>query len=262
MTNEELAVRIQQGEAELVAQLWAQTEAFVRCRARDAMLHIPPSHGCSVEDLVQSGYLALSSAIETYVPDRSSFITWLGYYLQNEFAAAGGYRGTKRHPLDDALSLDAPVSSDGTDEDGTLLDIVADTHPDGKDEYATVDEAIYQEQLHRVLDRAVGKLPAEQADVLRARYWAGVACSEIAQEKGVPVERLRKIEQAGLRTLRTPAMSSELRRYLDENTNTYAHVGLGHFMTSGVSSVEYTVLRREDLARRWVKSKTTEDKGA
>lgn len=252
MTNEELAGRIQQGQAELMAQLWAQIEAFVRCRARDAMQHIPQSHGATEEDLAQSGYLALCSAVETYDPDRSSFLTWLDYYLQSEFAAVGGYRGTKRRPLDDALSLDAPIQPSEADEAGTLMDVVAATHPGDGDDYAEVEEAIYQEQLHTVLDHAIGKLPEEQADVLRARYWQGQRRGDIARAKGVSVERLRRAERAGLYALRAPALSGELSRFLDERVNYYSSTGVRAFQRTGTSSVERIVLERDRLREEWL----------
>ena len=139
MSNEELVAEIRQGKTELMEQLWDQVKRFVYWKAR--AVYISPGAGYTLEDLEQSGYLALAPAVETYDPERGAFLTWLSYYLKKEFAAAGGARGTKKRPLNVAVSLDAPLSLDDVD-DGTLHDIVASKRADGGDAYTDAEDAI------------------------------------------------------------------------------------------------------------------------
>lgn len=253
MSNEELVAAIQQGRTELMDMLWNQVSAFVYRMARSAISRTPLGHGCTIEDLQQSGYLALASAVETYDPEKSSFLTWLGYYLKTEFALAGGYHGTKRNPLDDAVSLDAPLSSGDAEEGGTLYDVVASQQTDGGSGYADVEERIYTEQLHAALDRAIQELPIEQAAVLRGKYWRGVRSCDLAAAEGVPATLVRYREREGLRHLRQRSHANGLAQFLAENTDYSGRSGLAQFRRSGVSSVEREVLRREELAHRWLK---------
>lgn len=248
MTNEELVRLIRDGHTELMAQLWDQVRAFVYKQAISVIRKMPPGCGVAVEDLSQCGYIALDSAVRTYDESKGSLLTWLDYYLKSEFNQAAGLRNSRRDPLLTAASLDAPLSAD--DESGSLMDTVPDPDENGS-AYAEVDEKIYQEQLHAVLDNAIDTLPTAQAAALRGKYWEDKSRSTLAEECGVTEACIRSAERAGLRRLRSPAYFADLAQFLEDRTDYYRGGGLRSFNATGGSSVENIVARREELSQKW-----------
>lgn len=245
MTNEELVIRIQQGRQELTHQLWEQVNAFVRQRAIRAMRSIPPEHGVTVDDLTQSGYIALVAAVEKFDIEKGTFLSWLEKYLKSEFAAVGGYRTSRRDPLNLSSSLDAPLS---------LIDEASESFvdflPDTDDRYAEVEEHIYQQQLHTALDKAISQLPPAQGDVLRERYWNNKSLRVLSDDLGISIESVRRRENSALSFLRNSSVTKDLARFLDERTDYYRGGGLQRYKARG-SSVEYNVIKREGLEKQW-----------
>lgn len=115
MSNEELAIQIKNGNADQLPALFAQVEAFVNMKAEQAARKLPPSFGQTVDDLRQSGWLALCDAVEKFDPDRGAFLTALSFALKQQFASLCGVRSTKRDALSSAVSLDRPAFSDNPD---------------------------------------------------------------------------------------------------------------------------------------------------
>ena len=251
MTNEELAELVQEGNDGLIPQLWEQVQVYVRRKAETAMRSIPPEHGVEVDDLAQSGYFALLEAVATFDRGKGTFLCWLEKYLKTEFAVAGGYRTSRRDPLNLSTSIDQPVSSvfpvSSDDSDGETF---AETIPDETDSYADIEEQIYMEQLHAALDSAVDGLPSTQREVIRGRYWQGKSLRNLSEELGVSIEGIRRREKAALSELRKPRVANSLSEFLDDRTDFYRG-GLRQFKTSHTSSVETAVLHRESLVKKW-----------
>ena len=248
MTNEELAVAIRNGRTELTSQLWENVRRFVHSRARNVMQHIPPSYGVTEEDLVQSGYFALCSAIEKYDPEQGSFLTVLSFYLKNEFAAAGGY-AKNPDPITSAVSLDAPTNGD--EDNDPLVDFVASQRPDGGDDYTDVDDRMFTQQLHEALEQEISKLPPKQQTVIRGRYWAGRTFADIARQEGVSTAAMQSREKEGLRRMRYSSTAGNLRQYIELHTDYYRLVSVSSYQRGAASPVEQLVLRREKLESLW-----------
>ena len=66
MTNEELVALIQAGDRDRMGELWQNVERFVWQQAYRRTQQ--GAEGDTVEDLYQSGYLALVDAANTYDP--------------------------------------------------------------------------------------------------------------------------------------------------------------------------------------------------
>lgn len=269
VTNEALVLEIQQGNTELLGLLWEQVQRFVHRKAKEALAGLPPGCGCEEDDLVQSGYIAMVAAVQTYDPGQSSFLHWLAFHLKHEFCASGGYPAMKhilpgesgegrerwvyRNPLNNCASLDTPLSS--TEEDGTVLsDILPYERAGGGDEYEDLENEIYRDQLRAALNHAMDRLPGKQAAALRRRYWDGQAYQQIAEARGVSYGDVVRDVRDGLRTLRAPAHRAELEQFLEENIDYYAGSGFRKFARVGASSVEQAVLRRENLTHKWRRS--------
>lgn len=241
MSNEELARRIQAGETELLSQLWEQVRRFIYREARRRYLFTEGLGGVEVEDLVQSGYIALVEAVGYFQPDGEyKFLTYLGKTLKAAFAEAGGYRTRKRDPLNAADSLDVPI---GEDNDTTKGDMLADP----VDQFADAEHKIWLEQLQEAMGKAMDALPAEWRDVLHRYYWQGQTLEEIGKATGVNKNNVWLRHGKGLRQLRRTMHRFGLDQFVEERTPYYARVGVDSFNATHTSAVEYAVIRRETL---------------
>lgn len=92
MTNEEIAVRIQAGETELLPVLWEQVERFVSQMAGKAAW--AAGHVTSFDDLRQCGYLALVDAVKGYSEDKGKFLTWVRLFPQDGLCRGSGVQDT------------------------------------------------------------------------------------------------------------------------------------------------------------------------
>ena len=107
-------------------------------------------------------------------------------------------------------SLDENV---GEEEDGRLLDFVADTETEGPEKVA--ERKILQEEIKDILDNV---LTERESRVIRARFGMddGIpkTLEEIGQKLNVTRERIRQIEAKALRKLRRVAGRKGLRAYV------------------------------------------------
>ena len=247
MSNEELAMRIQSGERELIPQLWEQVKGFVSWQARRRYMLTGGLGGVEIEDLAQSGFLALIEAVDYFKPDGEyKFLTCLGICLKTAFAEAGGYRTSKVDPLNNCLSLDLPL---GDDPDGdTLLDLQADP----TDPTEAAERRIWLEQLRTTLDRAMQDLTEEERDLLHRRYWEEQTLEEIAGDRGVTSGRIKQQEQNAFQKLRYRKYRSGLAQFVEEHTPYYTRVGVDAFHATHTSAVEKIVLTREKLEREYL----------
>lgn len=139
-----------------------------------------------------------------------------------------------------AKSLDTPLM-DG--EDMTLADTLALP----TDDHEATEEKIYREQLRDKLNVALDTLPEDQADTIQRRYFHNQTLKQIGEQSGITPSVVRQRESIGLRKLRHPKISKELRDFVEERTPYYMSVGVGRFQNTHTSAVEEIVLLRERL---------------
>ena len=72
MSNEELVALIQAGERDKLLELWTQVDRFVLWRAGKwlASPSLKGKGGVELDDLYQSGYLALLEAVDSFDSSR------------------------------------------------------------------------------------------------------------------------------------------------------------------------------------------------
>lgn len=249
MSNEELVAEIQAGSVELMEQLWEQVAGLIKWKAKRIMTVLEgcPGRGVEFEDLCQSGYLAMVAAVDTYDPaDGGTFSTWLMYHLKNAFAEATGYRTQKgrQEPLNNYLSLDTPLTDDADSDD--LMDVIAD--PSGQNGIISAEDALYREQLHNVMEQALSAIPEQYADALRLRYYDGLSLNHAGSVRGVSGERIRSMENKGIRLLRKPKIACYLRTFYEFDF--YCSAGYGAFQSSGMSIQERYLILDEERRER------------
>lgn len=239
MSNEELVTAIQKGQNELYPELWEQVRRFVVQQANRRYQATEGYGGVEVEDLIQSGFLALVEAVGYFNPDGGcSFLPVLANCLKTAFALAGGYRTSKRDPLNECKSLDEPLDDP---EGGTLLDLQADP----RDDYEDANQRIWLEDLRRSLDSAISKLPQDEEEVIISRFFRGQTYKQIGAETGVTPADVRKNELQGLQQLRRP--SAGITRFLENNTDYYTQVSVATFQRTHTSAVELLTIKRETM---------------
>lgn len=248
MSNEELrdeqqkglAIRIQSGETDLLAELWESVERLVAAKAQRVLAALGDSNRIEFDDLYNTGFLALCAAVEHYKPETGEFVPWFLLHLKNALAEATGYR-TKRgrlDPLRNAVSLSTPI---GDEEDGaTLGDVTAD--PTATVE--KVEDAIYQAQLKTAIRDAMDCLPENLRDVLECRYWKNLPVQKIAERRGTSESRVSDMAKRGLYTLRR-RRGQKLAHFYDFNYR--AGTGLGTFRRTGMSVQESYLIHWENI---------------
>ena len=246
MSNEELVAVIQAGPPERMGELWEQVQRFVAMKARHVMTALEGRADVELDDLIQSGYLALADAVACYKPEQGTFLTVLGYHLKTAFAEATRFRSLRqqREPLAGALSLDAAVTDEANSS--TLGDFQED--PAGMEALEAVEDRVYQKQLYDALEIALGAVPANYSEVLRLRYYQDMTLEECGDVLGVAAERVRQMENKGLRFLRQPKNAACLRPFFDFDF--FCGTGMGAFTHTGMSVQERYLIAEEEQQKK------------
>ena len=250
MTNEELVSAIQAGATERMGELWDQVKGLVAWKARHIMTALDlrgSSCGVELEDLIQSGYIAMVEAVHYYNPENGAvFSTCLINSLKTVFAEATAYRTQRgrNEPLNTAFSLDKPL----TDESDSSLfgDFVPD--PKAAATMLSIEERLWREQLHEALEAALASLPEKYADVMRLRHYQGLTLADVGEIRGTSPERIRQMENKAIRQLRKPSVACHLRPFYDFDF--YCGTGLGAFQHTGMSIQERYLVLEEDRKER------------
>lgn len=143
-------------------------------------------------------------------------------------------------------SLDAPLkNTDG--EELSLADTIADRLNMEED---TVDR-LHEEAIQTELWNIVSKYADQQQDkVIRLYFRDGKTLSEIAEETGVSLERVRQIKAAGLRQLRRHKALNEIKQKCEVVEASLFRTSFASFKYRG-SSVESVVMRLEELEEEY-----------
>lgn len=213
----QLAHAAQNGSEKEMLALWEKVRRYV-IRSANRWHHAFESrHDIMQEDLVSCGYIALTSAVRYWNPERGNFLQALQYYILQEFSEAYGIRTVKQKsdPLNGAGSLDTPLDDSG--EGACIADITAD--PMSAKAFENVEDDIYTKQLHDLLEQCIEHLPAGEAVAVRGYYWHGLTDRAMAEQIGETAYKVKYIRDKGLRHLRREKALKQFER----NFNYYAH---------------------------------------
>lgn len=192
MTNEEMALRIQAGEKELIIVLWKQVERLIVVMAKryTHMNKIPAF--VDVEDFKQCGYFAMLKAIETFKDERGfKFTTCLSYAMKNTVRDMLGLQSGRGTISRLTVSLNKPV---GEEEDTELQDLIPD-------DSIIIGDDLEREEIERVLQEEINKLPSEQAYVVIQHWYKNRSYQNIADALGVSHVEVRRIARRALQKM-------------------------------------------------------------
>ena len=235
-TNAALAALAAAGNSFALGQLWEINKGLLHrwfWQWYSKNKAVADEHGLTLEDFDQEGFFAVQAAAKAYAPEKGSFATLLGYYVQSQINKAvcgehsrlvttedGKQVRLSANPLNACTSLDVPVGEDGS---GTVLaDLQED--PAAAHEFQQAENEIYNEELHAALEEALNKLTPRQADIIRRHYFGGKSFTEIAREDGTTLNAARNHEVNAFIALR---QNPALVRWHDDIISTKAWTGTG-----------------------------------
>ena len=262
LSNEELAMRIKNGEKELLPTLWEQVKNLIAWKAQRYFNHCSTlgTLHYELDDLIQESYFAMLQAIEYYEPGECCFNTYLGLCIKTSFASVAGSRTPRQrnNPLNfifdnKCISLDVPLNEESTDN---LVDFI----PSENIDFENVEERIYNEELHNALDKALATLTDETSDILKEIYYRDKTEADLAKEKQCSAQNISQRKENALDKLRFERKENGLEAFLSENVDYFAKVGVTQFKSTWVSATEKVVLARERFEERYLRKKSRKEK--
>lgn len=258
MTNEELVIEIKNGNNRLIDDLWTGVEKFVCLQANKYYISKKErlaALGCTEDDLVQVGFLAVIDAIAGFDTEReTTFLTYLGYHLQRHFTNSAcldsSGRQKQANMIVSARSFDDTVAEDKDGNTLTVADIIAD--PDAEaDMYAFI-ERDEQEQLKTDLSIAISNLQSVEATIITKHYFESVPVCKLADELGISNTRAQHLRTKALKTLRADkrvkkyAFQFKKKQLEDRYSRGFSY---RQFRETGMSSQEMYMIKLEELEK-------------
>lgn len=167
MTDEQLALRAQQGDNEAELELFNKYRGLINKCSRGYFLI-----GGDIEDLVQEGMIGLYKAIKNYSPDKSAtFATFASLCIRRQIQSAVRNASAKKNkPLASAL----PIMDEENDDTGVYL--IADGE--------SPDSILIHKQTSRAIFDQLKVLLSPMEYVVLKLYLAGHSYEQIANKTG------------------------------------------------------------------------------
>lgn len=123
VTDEELIVRLRDGEGQITDYIMEKYKNLVRSKAGSMYIL-----GADRDDLIQEGMIGLFKAIRDYDSGRdASFFTFAELCISRQMYSAVQAAGRMKHiPLNSYISLYGSSTEHGEDENGAMVEILAD----------------------------------------------------------------------------------------------------------------------------------------
>lgn len=197
LSNEELAVLIQDGHKEYNKLLYSRVELLMYklLSMRYGGISLPAY--IDKEDLQQNLYFAFLKAVEGFKRDKPyKFTSYLGYPIR---LVTNRYINRVKKVKE--LSYNAPM---GEEEDTELIETM---ELEGAEDY--INDLDFTDDC-RTIRECVDKLPEKEKNYIHYYYFGGYSLRQIAELYGVSSERIRQIIQRGLKKLRGDPVIKEL----------------------------------------------------
>lgn len=200
MTNEELAVKIKQGDKDARSELWEQVRLFIIKMAfkyyeklqMSGREYIP-----DIDDFISEGYIAMMEAVKYYSPDKEyKYITYLSKTLKKAFVAVAGLRTsrTRNEPLNNSRSLNLPVGTESDDME--FVDLLADE--EAQEHFLQIELT----ETQQIVADALAELNEGDRQLIKMRYWYECSFNTIGSALGITNTAAIAREKRILRKLR------------------------------------------------------------
>jgi len=249
----ELAIKIKQGDAQALEKLTKANLRFVVSVAKQYQ-----NQGLSLGDLINEGNLGLIKAARRFDETRGfKFISYAVWWIRQSIMQALAEQSRivrlplnrvgalnrigkaysnleqefEREPSPEELALELEMDVDDvseamtlsakhvsmdapfiSNEENRLLDVLENA------EEPSPDTILMSESLKEEVERALAKLSAREAEVIKLYFGLDVdeplTLEEIGEKFNLTRERVRQIKEKAIRRLRNTTRSKELKKYL------------------------------------------------
>ena len=110
----------------------------------------------------------------------------------------------------ETTSLDANIGDKNSDNNGTLLEILASDAEIAEE----TEGQVWVEDLHRLLIKALGDAPTGGASILSRHYFGGVTYRRMAEESGVTCQAIHERKMRAIKAIRAGRYAEELAEFL------------------------------------------------
>ena len=211
MSNEDLALQVQSGNAHALDELTRQNGGILtRVAWKLYYAHGGQENtlGLELDDCQQIAFLGLYNAALAYDPAKGfKLLSYLGFQTRRAFREM--YYKQGKDALPHARSGDAAISEDMDETE--LWEAVPD--PQAREAFDQGEECECLRQLQESVHAALDALPAHQAESVRMVYLHGLERRQAAERKGISAQAVRGHIDCAFRTLRR---CRELREYARE----------------------------------------------
>ncbi len=200
-----------------------------------------------IDDLMQTGFIGLMTAVTSYDESKGSFAHWAAYYIRCEIRLMLSLNRKQPRVRMLELSLDAPLTEG---EEPTLGDTLAAD--------VDIEADVQRQEVVQVVRAAVDRLPEEQRVLIRLCDLQRHPLREVARVCELPINMAKNTRKRGQNTLffdkNLRALTAEYK--LDKTTNWHHHVGVANYRSTWVSSTEALVFEREERRRMLMEKDT------
>ncbi len=245
MTNEELVQEYQHGNEKAFELLVEQNKGIIKFMVKK-WWSVVANGKASPTDLESECVLGLFFAVKSYKDaDEKLFANYAFHRIQWHLYKI--YHDSEKHNQNGEVvslcSIDDPVP--GTD-DLTIGDTIADDYSIEDD----ISEKVTAETEGKKLWKAVDSLGGKYSDVIRKRYKHNESLETIADEYFLSAERIRQIEKQALKLLGKMQEVKRIADYYSPGCSAEYHGSLRKFKETGLSSVEFVVMKKLECESR------------
>ena len=174
-TDEELIVRLRDGEGQITDYIMDKYKNLVRNKAKSMYIL-----GADREDLIQEGMIGLFKAIRDYDSGRdASFFTFADLCVSRQMYTAVQAAGRKKHaPLNTYISLYANSSQKEEGEEWDLINSIASRAGQSPEDMMIDKENV--ELMEKTIDRELSSFEKQVLDL----YLTGMKYTQIAKVLG------------------------------------------------------------------------------
>ena len=210
MDNEEIVIRIKQGEKELCSELWENVGRLIGGLILRYSHNRTLPNDIDTEDLLQTGYFIMLAAVKAYDPTREyKFNTYLRFHVRHYVNTTINHGRRSGSGIKECSYNRTVAGDDG--EETEMLELMQDE--------STLYEYEHLEatDLQHHLWRAVAELSERLRFVIVRYYFKGESLGDIAKTEGVSVSNIQQRKNEALKQLRRcRELRSFYREYIRE----------------------------------------------
>lgn len=185
MTNETMAILIQDGDKSLYGALWGRIYRLICKLCNNVCIkHSGRMErlGLEYDDLIQESYFAFLDAVRGYQPDSGyKFTVYLKYPFMTHINELLQFRTTKQRG--NAGMFTIPLQTEIDDTGHTIAELIPD--PKAEEVLYSIDVKDWNTALHAACIEAMKELPPPQQKVLQGIYFHDKTQGGLAEEMNV-----------------------------------------------------------------------------